>query len=134
MLVPAGMLVILILGAIAVDSAAAFMAQRELINQAAAIANDAVTRAIPAEGLQAGASASPDPAVVDRMVRESLVGRRIGGGTVRAEDIDVQVEGQVVRIRASEDVPKVFATAVPGAPRSARVRATVSAEVRFRQS
>lgn len=49
MLMPAAVFVLLVMGAIAVDSAIAFMAQRELENAVAAAANDAAVAAISEE-------------------------------------------------------------------------------------
>lgn len=49
MLMPAAVLVLVVMGAVAVDSAIAFMAQRELQNAVAAAANDAAVAAIDEE-------------------------------------------------------------------------------------
>lgn len=49
MLMPAGVLIVLVLGAVAVDSAILFLGERELADLAAAAANDAATVAVREE-------------------------------------------------------------------------------------
>ena len=81
MLVPAGVLVLVILGAIAVDSAIAFLAQRELTGAAAAAANDAAAAAISDQTFYSGQpSARPGAVEIDdeaarRVVQAALESR-----------------------------------------------------------
>lgn len=131
MLVPAGVLVLVILAGIAVDSALAFATQRELTNQAAAIANDATTVTLSPSELQRGDQARPDPSEVDRYVRARLGGFEANGCAVAPGDIETEVQGPFVTVRAACRVPYVFSPAVPGAEGSTVVRASVTSELRF---
>lgn len=132
MLVPAGVLVLMVLASISADSAVAFLAKRELQNQAAAAANDAVTLGLTAEALQNGAAAEPDPALVDRVVHRRLDGYQIAGMTVDPADVVAETDGTVVTVNVEGTVPYIFARAVPGSRDTAVVRATAIAELRSR--
>jgi Flp pilus assembly protein TadG len=131
MLVPAGVLVLVVLAAIAVDSAIAFMAQREMINRASAAASDAATVAITDAGLQQGFDARPDASEVRRVVNERLVGQTVAGYTVAASDVATSVSDDVVTVEVTGEVPYIFAPAVPGADRYADIAAVGSAQLRF---
>ena len=131
MLVPAGVLVLLALGSIAVDSAIAFGAQRELTNQAAAAVNDALTLSLTDAELQKGADAQIDESFVENYVRARLTGAQDFGLVVEASDIEVQADaatGTVVVV-AEGTAPYIFSKALPGANDAATVRATAEAEL-----
>ena len=119
MLVPAGVLVLFVLGAIAVDFAVAFQAQRALSATAAALANDAATVALSEERLYAGAVVL-DEAAAGEMVREALEGRAPRG--VRDVRWSVTTRGDQVCVTLTGRVAYVFSRAVPGAPQEAAVR------------
>jgi len=134
MLVPAGVLILLILGAIAVDSSLAFMAQRELHNAAIGAVNDAVTVSIGDEALQRGTEARPNGQRASALVHDRLDGLRIGRMTVLAGDVQVVTdeEAKTVTVRVEGDMPYLFAPAVPGSRRSAHVVAQTAAQLQFR--
>lgn len=115
MLVPAGVMVLMMLGVLAVDSAIAFMAKRELQNLAVSAANDAVAVAIPQDSLARDGSR----AQIDMKVAEELVHRRmsvsplsnlqiveVGQPTIQEDRFVVEARGRVRYL---------FARAVPGA-------------------
>jgi hypothetical protein len=126
MLMPAGVLIVLVLGALAVDSAILFLGERELADLTAAAANDAATAAI-------------DEEMFYRCGRLRLVKDEAGqvAGTVaaaRASDavtgvqIDTTVDNGVappeVTVSATGAVRLVFSPALPGGSRNRTVGAT----------
>ena len=127
LLVPAAVLVLFVLGAIAVDFAIAFMAQRELTSAAAAAANDAATAAMSDAAFYEGGgdpSAGPGTIEIDdeaarRFVDQALTVRRPRGVT----DVTTAVEapGRQVCVTLTGRVEYVFAKAVPGGPRGTTV-------------
>ncbi len=132
MLVPAGILVLIALAAIAVDSSIAFMAQREMINYATGAANDAATAAIPKGELQHGRDARPDSGLVDQLVKNRIVGRNVGGYVISADDVTSTIDDDTVTVTIKGTIPYVFAPAIPGAHKAASVNATASAQLQFR--
>lgn len=119
MLVPAGVLVLFVLGAMAVDSAIAFLAQRELSAAAASLANDVATVALSEDRLYAG-EAAIDEGRATEVVHEAL-GRRAPRG-VGDLQTSVRAEGDQVCVTLTGRVAYVFSRAVPGAQREATVR------------
>lgn len=126
LLVPAGVLVLLILGAIAVDFSIAFLGQRELTAAAGAAANDAAARLADAAFYGRGELAI-DQSQVAAVIDASVAGRRIAG--MRITDRAVTVTGNQLCVTLRADVPYVFARALPFIDRTAHVtgRAAVTA-------
>jgi Flp pilus assembly protein TadG len=124
MLVPAAVLVLVVLGAIAVDSAVAFLGQREASNAAAAAANDAAAALSDASFYGSGAL------VVDqgraRSVAAAAVSARSSRGLV-VDDIAVQVDGPAVCVTVRATVPYIFGRGLPGAAHAARVTGRAAA-------
>jgi hypothetical protein len=129
MLMPAAVLVLLVLGAIAVDSAVVFLAQRELVNAAAAAANDAAAEALDDTALYRGGAVTLDPARAAQVASQALAARAPAGLDLTGPP-EVVVSGASVCVRVHGRVERLFATAVPGvadaAVVSARARATAS--------
>lgn len=132
MLVPAGFLVLLILGAIAVDSAIVFLAQRELTNQVAAVANDAAAITLSAQDLQGGRSARPSRSAVRALAHQRLDGYEVAGLVVSGSAVSADVNEDVVTVGVEGDVPLLFARALPGARSRQHVKATATAQLQFR--
>jgi Flp pilus assembly protein TadG len=134
MLAPAGLLVLLVLASISVDSAIAFLGKRQLENAVAAAANDAATVAIPdgiaGPSLQKGDRAKPDAGRAQQIATQSVQHPYSGGLTVQS--VEASVDGQVVTVTATGSVKYIFAKAIPGVRHSTTVKAESSAEVRFR--
>lgn len=133
LLVPAAVLVLMILGAIAVDFAIAFLGQRELSGLAAAAANDAATAAISEQRFYrgtSGAGADAGDIVIDQAAAQRLAQEAVSQRAPRGvRDIVVRVfaTGSQVCVALRGNVEYVFAKAVPGASRSATVRGTAVA-------
>ena len=132
MLVPAAVLVLVILGAIAVDFSVAFMGQRELTNAAAAAANDAATAISEHSFYRGGGGLSPgtiriDEARARRVADQALAARAPRGMHITAAV--VEPSGGQVCVTLRGRVPYVFARAIPGMADGAAVqgRATATA-------
>lgn len=127
MLVPAAMLVLIILGAIAVDSSLTFLAQRELDNYATSAANNAA-----ASALDTGAYYARTQIVVNQVAAEqeaALLRTQIGNG-VHDVTVRVTTNANMVTVTAQGTVDYVFAPVIPGVHHSARVQATSTATAR----
>jgi Flp pilus assembly protein TadG len=118
-LVPAAVLVLVVLGAIAVDSAVAFLGQREVSNAAAAAANDAAGAALSDSAFYGSGTLVVDP-VAARTVAVRAVSARLSRG-VEVESVDVEVAGPSVCVTVRGRVPYVFARSLPWTPSSALV-------------
>jgi len=128
MLMPAAVMIVMVLGAIAVDLSVVRLGQRELIAAAGDAANDAVTIGLDEAALRAGDGYHLDP----ERVRESVVDTLAAKGILDdlAEPPSITIDGDsTVTVRLSRRVPHLFAKALPGAPDDELVRATVTAEV-----
>lgn len=127
LLMPAAVLVVMILGAVAVDSAVVFNAQRELVNATQAAANDAATHGIDGNALRAGQGYQYDPAEVESAVQLSFTARHL-------TDVHptVTIEGARLVVRARRTVRTVFSQAVPGVSGKETITATADAEARQR--
>ena len=108
------------LAAIAVDSAIAFLAQRELVNATAAAANDAATAALSDRSFYEAnrielSAAAVEAIAVGRVVALVDAGRH-HGLSVRAEAVPPTSTGcaWTVRVSASSTVDELFGKALPG--------------------
>lgn len=127
-LMPAAVLVFLVLGALAVDAAALFLAQRHLANAASAAANDAASQAVDLDRFYADGSV--------RLV--ALDAQRVAVATVERLGLDhlgdvrpvATVRGDVVEVTVSARARQVFAPAIPGGPDTVAVAATAVAQGR----
>lgn len=125
MLMPVGLLVVLMMGAVAVDSAIQFQAQRESVADAQSIAHD-LASAVSAEAIRAGEA--PSRAAVDRGEAERRVdnvvrARRLAGV------VTWQVDGPEVVVVVTRRARLIFSGAVPGATRETTVRGTARAQL-----
>ncbi|MBW3574448.1 MAG: hypothetical protein KY450_06205 [Actinobacteria bacterium] len=125
-LMPAAALVFLVLGALAVDAAAVFLAQRQLANAAVAAANDAVTVAVDVDGYYGGGRLG--------LVAEDA--QRVADETVGRLELDrlrdvrpvAIVRGDAVEVTITARVDHIFSGAVPGGADTADVAATATAD------
>lgn len=122
LLVPAGVLVLFVLAAIAVDHALAFLGQRELSAAAAAAANDAAGAAVSDAAFYGGATGPIviDGARAERIAAEGIARRRPTGVTVTR--VAVRVDGPHVCVGVAGRVGYLFTPIVPGLPRGVEVR------------
>lgn len=121
LLVPVGVLAVIVLAAVAVDSAIAFLGERELAGAVAAAANDAAADALSDDAFYGRGTVELDEdevaRVAEQRVRTSVDNGRFGNLAVQAWVI--RTGGGCswsLRVEASATVRYVFATAVPGAP------------------
>ena len=98
LLVPAGLVVVFILAAIAVDAAVVFLAQRELVNAAAAAANDAAT-AVDEGTFYGGAVALDHGRAVTTAVAAVAARRPLGIEIESSPDVAVDATAVTVVLR-----------------------------------
>ena len=113
MLVPAGVLVLVLLAAIAIDFSLVFLAQRELSDATTAAANDAATAALRPDAFYANGSLVLDPDAVTRVACEAVRGQAASG--VDITSVRIEAAGRTVRVSADARVRAVFLHSIPGA-------------------
>jgi Flp pilus assembly protein TadG len=118
---PAAVLIFLVLGALAVDSAAVFLAQRQLANAAVAAANDAVA-AVDVDVYYGEGSFRLEPVRVQQVAQESV--ERSGLDHLDGVVAVATVEGNMVEVTITAQVEHIFSGAVPGGRATADVAAT----------
>jgi Flp pilus assembly protein TadG len=135
LLFPAGLLIMVALAAMTVDSAIAFMAQRELMNATAAAANDAATEALSDGSFYEDnrielSAAAVEAIAVDRVLAVVDTARH-HGLTVDAQAVPAAPGcAWTVRVTASSTVDELFGKAMPGSSGTVAVRASSSASPR----
>jgi Flp pilus assembly protein TadG len=133
LLFPAGILIVMVLAAMAVDTSIAFMGQRELANATAAAANDAASQAVDNAAFYQQDRIELDPVAVESLavakVRAAVDGARHAGLSVQAVALPPAAPGcpWTVKVTASSRVSYVFAKAIPGGPHEADIHATAVA-------
>lgn len=123
MLMPAAVLIVIVLGALAIDRAVVFGAQRELINTAQAAANDAATLGIDLDAVRVEGTLQYDRGRIDAAIERSVDGD--DGIVVTGWEID----GDHLVVRLEKRVEYVFSKGVPGGSDSTVVRATARARL-----
>jgi Flp pilus assembly protein TadG len=118
-------LVLVILGAIAVDSAAVFLGQRQLAEAAATAATDAAG-AISEPTFYRSGMITLDPAEAQRLAEASVAAENLHGVQITGP-VRVTVAGRQVCVSLSGRVPTIFGRAVPGVPRVTSIHATATA-------
>lgn len=127
---PAVVLVVLMLGAICVDSASAYLAKRALLDEATAIADDAAVRGLD----QASFYASPPILRIDPDRARTIAADRLmaeahdGGIEITAARVEVSPDGRSVTVSAEGRARTVFAPVAGG--RHVSVRGEATAHVR----
>lgn len=111
-LVPAGFLVLVLLAAIAVDSAAAYLYQRELHDALAAAANDAVAASVNNNAFYGSGALTLDGRTVAEVVCQSLRAQAVG--QLHGLSVGVAVSGDSVLLSGRATVNMVFGRAIPG--------------------
>jgi hypothetical protein len=127
MLVPAGFLVFMILAALAVDSASAYLGQQQLHDSLVAAANDAVTAGLSNQSFYGRGAVTIDPAAAGRAVCASMAAQ--SDSDLHGIEIWMAVDGEALRLEGTATVDAVFGRAIPHFGRrhvDAQVRAVVT--------
>jgi len=127
-LMPAGVLIVLLLGAIAVDFTVIHLRQRAAISAAASAANDAVTYGLDQDALRRGAGYRLDPNRVARAVAESIDAQGLAGDLTAPPEVTEPGPG-TVRVVLHVRAAYLFARSLPGAPSGTIVTATATATI-----
>lgn len=125
MLMPAGVLIVLLLGAIAFDLSLLFLRQRQASSVVGDVANDLATQAVDEATFRATGDYQLDPDRADALGR-TLVAQ----SDIASEVVDVQIDvlgSDTVQVTVVVRVDYVFAKAIPGATDGSEVRATATA-------
>lgn len=125
MLMPAGVLIVIILGAMAVDSAILFLGERELADLTAAAANDAATVALNEESFYRCGRlelVDDEALAVARTVAAARASDAVTGVTIQAA-VNNAVSPPEVTVAATGTVRLVFTPALPGTTRARTVDA-----------
>jgi hypothetical protein len=125
-LVPAGVLVLIVLAAIAVDMGVVYLGQRQLADATAAAANDAAGAGLSDSAFYRHGSVNLDEQRVAQVVCAAM--RAQTANVVRNLTLEVAVEGQTVAVRSHGLVEEVFGRALPGMPAARAVRAEAEAD------
>ena len=125
MLMPAGVLIVLLLGAIAFDLSLVFLRQRQASSVAGDVANDLATQAFDEAEFRATGEFRLDPDRADEIGRALLAQSDVAADIV---DLDVDVVGSdTVQVTVVLRVEYLFAGAIPGANDGTEVQATATA-------
>lgn len=111
-LVPAAFLVLMLLAALAIDSAAAYQAQQQLHDALSAAATDAVTDGLSNNAFYTGGRLALDPGAVTTAVCQSIAGQDLA--RFHRLELAVAMSGDSVRVSATATVDTVFGRSVPG--------------------
>ena len=125
MLMPAAVLIVVMLGAIAVDRAVVFGAQRDLVASAQAAADNGAWLGVDLDRLRADGEIEPDLAAIDQAI--ALAATTFEPGTT----VTWYLQGDDVVVELERTVDLVFAPGVPGAAPTEPVRARATAELRL---
>ena len=131
MLMPAAVLIVLLLGAIAVDLTVVHLRQRAAINAVSSAANDAVTFGLDEGALRRGDGYQLDSDRVSRAVVQSLESQGFVRDLVGPPEVIESEPGRitvVVHVRVSY----VFAKSLPHGPQGTQVTARATASVEQR--
>lgn len=125
MLMPAGVLIVLILGALAVDSAVLFLGERELADLTAAAANDAATAAISEASFYECGRLQLDEQRAHAVAGAVAQARVSDAVTLTRVDVDVRNDTSPpeITVAAAGTVRLVFTPVLPGSTRTRAVAA-----------
>ncbi len=123
-LVPAGFLVLILLAALAVDSAVTYLGQEQLHDALSAAANDAVTAALDNGSFYRSGVIALDQSAAGRAVCLSVLAQN--ASTLHGLQVWMAVDGDSVHLKGQAEVDSVFGRVIPGFGHHA-VRASASA-------
>ena len=111
-LVPAGFLVLILLSAIAVDSAVGYLGQQQLHDALSAAANDAVTAGLNNGSFYQQGRLGLEPSTVGAVVCHAVAAQ--GDSGLHQIHLSMAVAGDTVRLEGTATVDAVFGRAIPG--------------------
>lgn len=111
-LVPAGFLVLILLAALAVDSAVAYLGQEQLHDSLSAAATDSVTAGIDNSSFYRSGILTLDPAAVARTLCLAMLAQ--DNSSLRDIRLWMAVAGDSVVVEGRATVDTVFGRAIPG--------------------
>ncbi|HEX4864787.1 MAG TPA: hypothetical protein VFV02_11980 [Acidimicrobiales bacterium] len=123
-LVPAGFLIFVILGALAVDSAVAYQGQQQLHDSLVAAANDAASAAVDRSVFYATGTVVLNATEAGQIVCQSVASQH--SAQLHGTRLWMAVQGTTVRLVGESTVYAVFGKAIPGFGER-RVRSSVEA-------
>lgn len=126
MLVPAGLLVLVVLGAVCVDAAATYLSQRHLSNAAEAAATGAAG-AISDYAFYRSGRIVLDPGQATTIARRTVSEEDLGDVTLDGPP-EVQVSGRYVCVSVIGRARRIFGAGLPGVTPWTTVRAAATAE------
>ena len=112
MLMPAAILIVFMLAAIAVDLSLVFLRQREATSHAVDVANDLATRGLDPNSYREGAGYTLDSETELTRQAEEMARQRLGDRYLRA--VASRVDDDTVEVTIHTRVDYVFAGALPG--------------------
>jgi Flp pilus assembly protein TadG len=127
-LVPALVLVLLVLGAVAVDASIAYLGRRQLDDFTASAADRAAATAFDKPAFYAASAVRIDPATAEQVVADAERLAQRGGLDITAVTVTVTPSGQAVTVTATATVRTVFGIAVGGRS-SFTVRAATTTDI-----
>jgi hypothetical protein len=131
LLLPVGLLLMITLGAIAVDLSHLHTARADLQARADAAANDAVTAGMDPDVLRSGRGYRLDRARAGAAAARAAGVEPLGGlDALQVETSILGPDSVAVEVEASVDL--VFAPALPGGPERVSLRATATARAEIR--
>jgi hypothetical protein len=130
-LMPCAVLIVIILGAIAVDLTAVRLGQRDLQAAATDAANDAVTAGLDEWAFRIGAGYRLDPARVNNAAIRAIGAKGLLRTLAAAPEVTINPDGSV-SVRLKQRVPHIFGRAIPGTADDTLVKAMATAHVRQR--
>jgi hypothetical protein len=130
-LMPAAVMIVIVLGAIAVDGSLAFLAERQVSNLAASVANDAATQGIAVERFYEDGTLVLDDALVQAVADAALVHATESLAHLDDLTIDVVVLGaDTVEVSVRARTKTLFSRAMPAAVEFREVGAMARAVAR----
>jgi hypothetical protein len=125
-LMPAAAMIFIVLGSLAVDSAIAYLGEREVGNLASAVANDAATQAIDVERFYATGEVVLVPARAQAVADAATA--RNADGHLQGLEIETEIVGtDRIRVHVHAAVRSLFARALPDGLEERDVGATAEA-------
>ena len=113
-LVPALVVVLLVLGAIAVDASVAYLAHRRLDDFTASAADRAAASALDPSAFYDSGVVRIDPAVAQAVAGQAEAAAIAGGLDITSLRVTVSPDGETVTVRATATARTVFGVAVGG--------------------